>query len=44
MQMSLFENNAEKLTLYKAVDYIKERYGSKLITKAVTIKNKSGAK
>ena len=36
MQMSLFENNAEKLNLYKAVDEIKDRYGSKLVTKAVT--------
>lgn len=36
MQMSLFENNVEKLNLYKAVDDIKERFGSKLVTKAVT--------
>jgi DNA polymerase-4 len=36
MQMSLFENNIEKLNLYKAVDDIKERFGSKLVTKAVT--------
>ena len=36
MQMSLFENNAEKLNLYKAVDDIKDRYGSTLVTKAVT--------
>jgi len=35
MQMSLFENNLEKLQLYKAVDDIKERFGSKLVTKAV---------
>ena len=35
MQMSLFENNIEKLNLYKAVDDIKERFGSKLVTKAV---------
>jgi DNA polymerase-4 len=32
MQMSLFENNAEKLQLYKAVDDIKERFGSKMVT------------
>lgn len=38
MQMSLFENNAEKLELYKAVDDIKERFGSKLVTKAVISK------
>jgi DNA polymerase IV len=41
MQMSLFENNAGKLQLYKAVDDIKERYGSKIVSKAVTVKNKS---
>ncbi len=38
MQMSLFENNMEKLNLYKAVDTIKERYGNKLVTKAVNTK------
>jgi DNA polymerase-4 len=36
MQMSLFENNAEKLQLYKAVDDIKNQFGSKAISKAVT--------
>lgn len=41
MQMSLFENNVEKLNLYKAVDDIKDRFGSKLVTKATVIKNKS---
>ena len=35
MQMSLFENNQEKLNLYKTVDEIKERFGSKFVTKAV---------
>jgi len=35
-QMSLFENNAEKLNLYKAVDEIKDRFGAKLVSKAVT--------
>lgn len=40
MQMSLFENNAEKLNLYKAVDNIKDRFGSKSVTKAAIIKNK----
>jgi DNA polymerase-4 len=40
MQMSLFEKNIEKLQLYKAVDDIKDRYGSNLLTKAVIIKNK----
>jgi DNA polymerase-4 len=42
MQMSLFDNNVEKLNLYKAVDEIKDRFGSKLVTKAVTVKNKTG--
>jgi DNA polymerase-4 len=42
MQMSLFENNVEKLKLYKAVDDIKVRYGSKMVTKAVVTKPKSG--
>lgn len=41
MQMSLFENNAEKLNLYKAVDDIKDRFGSKLVTKAAVLKNKA---
>src|SRR4029078_4377277 len=34
MQMSLFNNNEEKLNLYKAVDDIKDRFGSKAIAKA----------
>jgi DNA polymerase-4 len=42
MQMSLFEKNAEKLQLYKAVDDIKERFGSKMVSKAVIVKNKPG--
>lgn len=41
MQMSLFENNVEKLNLYKAIDDIKDRFGSKLVTKAVVSKPKS---
>ena len=36
MQMSLFENNAEKLNLYKAVDDIKDRFGTKAVVKAAT--------
>jgi DNA polymerase-4 len=40
MQMSLFENNIEKLNLYKAVDEIKDRFGSKLVSKAVTSQTK----
>lgn len=44
MQMSLFDNNAEKLNLYKAVDEIKDRFGKKLVTKAVTIKKEEKGK
>ena len=36
MQMSLFNNNEEKLNLYKAVDNIKDRFGKKAIIKAAT--------
>jgi DNA polymerase-4 len=35
MQMSLFDNRIEKLQLYKAVDDIKDRFGSKILKKAV---------
>ena len=35
MQMSLFDNKIEKLQLYKAVDDIKDRFGSKVVKKAV---------
>lgn len=38
IQMSLFDNNVEKLNLYKAVDDIKERFGNTLVTKAVNIR------
>lgn len=37
MQMSLFEDRSEKLNLYKAVDDIKDRFGSKSVTKATTL-------
>ena len=43
MQMSLFENNMEKLNLYKAVDDIKDRFGTKLVSKAVTTGAKEGS-
>jgi DNA polymerase IV len=36
MQMSLFDNKAEKLNLYKTVDDIKNQFGSNAVTKAVT--------
>ncbi|MET0635900.1 MAG: DNA polymerase IV [Chitinophagaceae bacterium] len=38
MQMSLFENRMEKMNLYKAMDDIKDRFGIKSVTKAVTLK------
>ena len=38
MQMSLFDNNLEKLNLYKAVDDIKNQFGSKLVGKASSIR------
>jgi DNA polymerase IV len=38
MQMSLFDNNSGKLNLYKAVDGIKNQYGSKSVGKASSIK------
>lgn len=44
MQMSLFENNAEKLNLYKAVDDIKDRFGSKSVTKAATASSRPSPK
>ncbi len=40
LQMSLFDNKVEKLQLYKAVDNIKDRFGSKSVTKAVISKPK----
>lgn len=43
-QMSLFENNVEKLNLYKAVDEIKDRFGSKSVTKAVNTSFKENEK
>ena len=36
MQMSLFENNVEKLKLYKTVDNIKNQFGSNAISKAAS--------
>ena len=43
MQMNLFNNNEEKLNLYKAVDNIKTRFGGQSIIKAITVKNKNPA-
>ena len=43
MQMSLFDDRVEKLQLYKAVDDIKDRFGSKILTKAVNADAKEDA-
>ena len=43
MQMSLFENNSEKLILYKAVDEIKDRFGVEFVKKAVNTVAKEGS-
>jgi DNA polymerase-4 len=43
MQMSLFDNNIEKLQLYKAVDEIKDRFGSQIVSKAATSKLDEGS-
>ncbi len=39
LQMNLFNNNEEKLNLYKAVDEIKDRFGVKSIKKAAAARN-----
>lgn len=41
MQMNLFNNQDEKLNLYKAVDEIKNRFGDTLVSKAANSKPKS---
>lgn len=41
MQMDMFNNSEGKLNLYKTVDDIKDRFGSKLVMKAATLKMKS---
>ncbi|OYW20113.1 MAG: DNA polymerase IV [Sphingobacteriales bacterium 12-47-4] len=38
LQMSLFDNQVEKLQLYKAVDEIKDRFGTKSVTKGINTK------
>ncbi len=37
MQMSLFENQPQKLKLYQAMDALKDRYGSSSLTKATNL-------
>ncbi len=41
LQMNLFNNNEEKLNLYKAVDEIKDRFGIKSIKKAAAARNRT---
>lgn len=41
MQMSLFENKTNKLNLYKTVDEIKDKFGSKSVTHAGGLNSKS---
>lgn len=38
MQMNLFQDNAEKLNLYKAVDDIKDRFGSTMVKKGSSVR------
>lgn len=40
LQMNLFDNAVEKLELYKAVDDIKNQFGSGVLTKATTLRRK----
>jgi DNA polymerase IV len=40
MQMSLFDNNAGKLNLYKAVDDIKNQFGNKVVSRASGIRKR----
>ncbi|MFL5772078.1 MAG: DNA polymerase IV [Flavisolibacter sp.] len=40
IQMSLFDDAVEKLGLFKAVDHIKNQFGSDAVTKASTIRKK----
>lgn len=42
-QMSLFDRNVEKLNLFKAVDDIKDRFGNKIVSKAVSSQLKEGS-
>jgi DNA polymerase-4 len=38
LQMSLFEDQPRKLKLYQAMDGLKDRYGSRSLTKATNLK------
>jgi DNA polymerase IV len=40
LQMNLFDNTAEKLNLYKAVDNIKNQFGAGLVSKGSSLKRK----
>lgn len=43
IQMNLFDDAVEKLELYKAVDEIKNQFGSDAVTKATSLRNKPGS-
>ena len=43
IQMNLFDDAVEKLELFKAVDDIKNQFGSKAVVKAVTSQLTEGA-
>ena len=40
IQMNLFDDAMEKLELFKAVDHIRNQFGSGLLTKASALKRK----
>jgi DNA polymerase-4 len=42
MQMNLFDNTAEKLHLYQAIDGIKNQFGKDAVTKATVVKKVDG--
>jgi DNA polymerase-4 len=42
--MNLFDKEQEKLDLYKAVDDIKNQFGSGAITKAISLKHRENPK
>jgi DNA polymerase-4 len=43
MQMDLFNNSEEKLSLYKTVDEIKDRFGKKAVSKGSAVRKRKGS-
>jgi len=43
IQMNLFDDAVEKLELYKAVDDIKNQFGSDAVSKATSLRKKPGS-